>query len=93
MREVRIALVGGAGWMGKTHALIYASAPVIFGNEPARPVLEIVAEATDEIAQKVPLGRLGTSADVAKVCLFLASDLSSYGTGSVISVNGGLLIF
>ena len=27
--------------------------PVIFGNEPARPVLEIVAEATDEIAEKV----------------------------------------
>ena len=53
MREVRIALIGGAGWMGKTHALIYASAPVIFGNEPARPVLEIVAEATDEIAQRV----------------------------------------
>ena len=53
MREVRIALVGGAGWMGKTHALIYASAPVIFGNEPARPVLEIVAEATDEIARTV----------------------------------------
>ena len=53
MREVRIALIGGAGWMGKTHALIYASAPVIFGTEPARPVLEIVAEATDEIAQKV----------------------------------------
>ena len=53
MREVRIALIGGAGWMGKTHALIYASAPVIFGNEPARPILEIVAEATDEIAQKV----------------------------------------
>ena len=53
MREIRIALIGGAGWMGKTHALIYASAPVIFGNEPARPVLEIVAEATDEIAQRV----------------------------------------
>ena len=53
MREVRIALIGGAGWMGKTHALIYASAPVIFGNEPARPILEIVAEATDEIARKV----------------------------------------
>ena len=53
MREIRIALIGGAGWMGKTHALIYASAPVIFGNEPARPVLEIVAEATDEMAQRV----------------------------------------
>ena len=53
MQEVRIALIGGAGWMGKTHALVYASAPVIFGNEPARPVLELVAEATDELAAKV----------------------------------------
>ena len=53
MREVRIALVGGAGWMGKTHALVYASNPIFFGNDPARPVLEIVAEATDELAGKV----------------------------------------
>ena len=53
MREVRIALVGGAGWMGKTHALVYASNPIFFGNDPARPVLEIVAEATDELAATV----------------------------------------
>ena len=53
MREVRIALIGGAGWMGKTHALVYASNPIFFGNDPARPVLEIVAEATDEIAERV----------------------------------------
>ncbi len=46
----------------------------------------------DEMAKKVPLGRLGTSEDVAKVCLFLASDLASYVTGTVLSVNGGLLI-
>lgn len=46
----------------------------------------------DEIAPKVPLGRLGTSDDIANACLFLASDLSSYVTGTVLSVNGGLLI-
>ncbi len=45
-----------------------------------------------EIAKKVPMGRLGTSEEVAKCCLFLASDLSSYVTGTVLSVNGGLLI-
>ena len=50
-------------------------------------------EIKDEIAKKVPMGRLGTSEEVAKCCLFLASDLSSYVTGTVLSVNGGLLIF
>jgi NAD(P)-dependent dehydrogenase (short-subunit alcohol dehydrogenase family) len=38
------------------------------------------------------MGRLGTSEEVAKCCLFLAPDLSSYVTGTVLSVNGGLLI-
>ncbi len=46
----------------------------------------------DEIASKVPLGRLGTPEDIANACLFLASDLSSYITGIVLDVNGGLLI-
>lgn len=45
-----------------------------------------------EIAKKVPLGRLGTPEDIANACLFLASDMSSYVTGTVLSVNGGLLI-
>ena len=45
-----------------------------------------------EIAAKIPLGRLGTAEDVAGACLFLASDLSSYVTGIVLDVNGGLLI-
>lgn len=39
---------------------------------------------------KIPLGRFGTTEEVAKVVLFLASDLSSYITGQVISTCGGL---
>lgn len=46
---------------------------------------------TDIIAG-IPLGRLGEATDVAKIYLFLASDLSSYVTGAVIDVNGGMLI-
>lgn len=45
-----------------------------------------------EIIKGIPLGRLGVADDVADACLFLASDLSSYITGAVIDVNGGMLI-
>jgi NAD(P)-dependent dehydrogenase (short-subunit alcohol dehydrogenase family) len=51
---------------------------------------------TDEMRAKIlegiPLNRLGDPEDVARACLFLASDLSSYTTGAVIDVNGGMLI-
>ena len=47
---------------------------------------------TAKIIEGIPLGRLGAADDVAKACLFLASDLSSYVTGAVIDVNGGMLI-
>ena len=45
-----------------------------------------------DILKGIPLNRLGDADDVAKICLFLASDLSSYVTGATIDVNGGMLI-
>ena len=42
------------------------------------------------IARMCPLKRNGTPEDVAKVALFLASDMSSYMTGSAVVVDGGL---
>ena len=45
-----------------------------------------------KILEGIPIGRLGETRDVANACLFLASDLSSYITGAVIDVNGGMLI-
>ena len=45
-----------------------------------------------EILKGIPLNRLGDAVDVARICLFLASDLSSYVTGATIDVNGGMLI-
>lgn len=41
--------------------------------------------------ESIPLKRGGTPEDIANACVFLASDLSSYITGQVIQVNGGML--
>ncbi|MBE7220798.1 MAG: SDR family oxidoreductase, partial [Caulobacteraceae bacterium] len=53
---------------------------------------KLSAEQKREISGGIPLGRLGEPLDVARALLFLASDLSSYVTGAVIDVNGGMLI-
>ena len=45
-----------------------------------------------EIAESIPLARLGRASDVAGGCVFLASDLSAYCTGITLDVNGGMLI-
>ncbi|OYV53371.1 MAG: short-chain dehydrogenase [Rhodospirillales bacterium 20-60-12] len=45
-----------------------------------------------DILKGIPLNRLGDASDVAGAFLFLASDFSSYITGAVIDVNGGMLI-
>ena len=42
-----------------------------------------------EIIRQIPLGRVGTAAEVAGVILFLASPLSDYLTGVTVDVNGG----
>ena len=47
-------------------------------------------DAAKAFLDKIPLGRFGSSEEIANTTLFLASDLSSYVTGQVISVCGGL---
>ena len=49
-------------------------------------------EGADKYKAGIPLGRFGTAADIANVTLFLASEMSSYVTGQVISACGGLNI-
>ena len=45
-----------------------------------------------EIAETIPLGRLGRPQDIAGACVFLGSALSEYCTGVTLDVNGGMLI-
>lgn len=45
----------------------------------------------EEMVQQIPMRRLGTPEEVANVIVFLAGELSSYITGQVIGVNGGVI--
>ncbi len=47
---------------------------------------------TEELKKQLPLTRLGTPEDIAELALFLASEKSSYITGEVIKVDGGMYV-
>lgn len=53
---------------------------------------KLSGEARDAMLKEIPLARFGEQADVANLALFLASDDSSYITGHVIQVDGGMVM-
>jgi len=53
---------------------------------------EALVQQTKAFMAKIPMGRMGEPDDIGKVVLFLASDMSSYMTGSQIVVDGGALL-
>lgn len=68
---------------------VNAIAPGFIETDMAK---SIGPEKYQERLNSIKMGRPGSAADVANVALFLASDLSSYVTGQVIGVDGGMLI-
>ena len=57
------------------------------------PMTDVLGdEFKQNAAKQIPLGRVGSPADVASAVAFLASDEASYITGHVLSVNGGMLM-
>ncbi|HXD21280.1 MAG TPA: 3-oxoacyl-ACP reductase FabG [Vicinamibacterales bacterium] len=62
-------------------------APGLIETDMTRAITE---KAQGDWAAQIPLGRLGTTADVAAAVCFLASDEAAYITGQVLAVNGGM---
>ena len=73
--------------LGSRNIRCNAIAPGFIITEMTAKLPEDVREAW---AQKIPLRRGGTPEDVANVCVFLGSELSSYVSGQVINVCGGM---
>ncbi len=51
MKDIRIGLIGTGG-MGKAHATAFKNVPLVFGNEPGRPILEVVADVDANALEK-----------------------------------------
>lgn len=44
------------------------------------------------ILKKIPMGRMGDPQDIANAAIYLASNLSDYVTGQVLTVDGGMVM-
>lgn len=62
---------------------------------PGFIITDMTAKMPEEIRKQweasIPLRRGGTPEEIAKVCCFLASDLASYVSGQVITIDGGMI--
>ena len=75
--------------LASSNIRVNAIAPGMIDTDMFRSIGE---ERVVERVSNIGIGRLGTPEDVAKVCLFLASDLSEYITGQIIGVDGAAII-
>lgn len=93
-----LASVGLASVYGKFGVRINAINPGATMTSRIREALELEAKAkgvaVDKVLEdgqaRVPLGRYADPEDIARVALFLASDLAAYVTGAIIPMDGGL---
>jgi len=74
--------------LGSRNILVNAVAPGFIETQMTDVLKDEIKE---EISKSIPLKRMGNTQDVANVVKFLASDDSSYITGQVINVDGGML--
>ena len=91
----------GVAMMTKTLALDLASkgirvnavAPGFIETDMLQQLQDEFGDASSLLLRRTPMGRYGTAREVAAAVMFLASDLSSFITGAILSVDGGWAAF
>ncbi len=71
--------------LGKDHIRVNAVAPGVTETDMVKVLPDAVIK---PLIQTIPLGRVGLPEDVANAFLFLASDMASYVSGAILSVDG-----
>lgn len=84
--------VNGLTWslareLGPFHIRVNAVAPGITKTDM---VASLPTEMIEPLISRIPLRRIGEAEDIANAFLFLASDLASYVTGEILSVDGAM---
>lgn len=74
--------------LGRDHIRVNAVAPGVIRTDM---VAALPKELIEPLVRTIPLGRVGEPEDIANAFLFLASDLASYVTGEILSVDGAAM--
>jgi len=75
--------------IGSRHITVNCVAPGFIDTDMTRALSE---EQQNSLKGNIPLGRLGSTEDVANAVVFLASEQAGYVTGTTLHVNGGLYL-
>ena len=81
-----------AGKLGKQGITVNGVKPNMVFKERAREFYEQNPELVSLLNEVVPLGRMGVPSDIAEAVIFLSSARSSYISGQILSVDGGLSV-
>jgi NAD(P)-dependent dehydrogenase (short-subunit alcohol dehydrogenase family) len=76
--------------LAKTGVLVNCIAPAVI----ATPILEqLTEEHIDYMVERIPMGRMGRSEEVAELIAFLAGDRMTFSTGATFDISGGRAVF
>ena len=75
-----------AGEVARRGVTVNVIAPGLIDTDMTKDL----ANAKDALLERIPLGRIGVTGDIAGVAVFLASDAARYITGAILPVDGGM---